>query len=121
IAEVSHPTAASSAAQAATRPCPVNGPRGARFSGWAEPRVHSRPFSQTLAVLAFLSASPPVLLSALQCADGSAPPCQASAPPPNSVAVLYFDNLSADTGMRTSQRGSLRNSSHGSGNCRGSR
>ena len=75
----------------------MNGPRGARFSGWAEPRVHSRPFSQTLAVLAFLSASPPVLLSALQCADGSAPPCQASAPPPNSVAVLYFDNLSADT------------------------
>ena len=37
-----------------------------------------------------------------QCPDGSAPPCQAQpprapVPVPNSVAVLYFDNLSGDT------------------------
>ena len=37
-----------------------------------------------------------------QCPDGSPPPCRltshaSTAPAPNSVAVLYFDNLSADT------------------------
>ena len=35
-----------------------------------------------------------------QCPDGSPPPCRSSraaAPAPNSVAVLYFDNLSRDT------------------------
>src|SRR5689334_8605702 len=35
-----------------------------------------------------------------QCPDGSAPPCRRAvsrAPVPNSVAVLYFDNLSRDT------------------------
>ena len=35
-----------------------------------------------------------------QCPDGSAPPCArpvVRTPPPNSVAVLYFDNLSPDT------------------------
>jgi TolB-like protein/Flp pilus assembly protein TadD len=34
-----------------------------------------------------------------QCPDGSAPPCGTSSrtPPPQSVAVLYFDNLSRDT------------------------
>ena len=35
-----------------------------------------------------------------QCPDGSAPPCSRAvsrAPVPNSVAVLYFDNLSRDT------------------------
>ena len=40
--------------------------------------------------------------AAAQCPDGSSPPCRsgrvASAPPPNSVAVLYFDNLSRDAG-----------------------
>src|SRR5207249_4486933 len=81
---------------------PVNGPLGARFNGKAEPRAHSRPLPQTLALLAFLSVSPTVRLSALQCADGSPPPCRATPhtprfPPPYSVAVLYFDNLSADT------------------------
>ncbi|MGH7546981.1 MAG: hypothetical protein ACREMM_02245 [Gemmatimonadales bacterium] len=50
-----------------------------------------------------LSVSPTVRLSALQCPDGSPPPCRAPAPraapapPANSVAVLYFDNLSRDT------------------------
>ena len=37
---------------------------------------------------------------AAQCPDGSAPPCgrvAVQAPPPNSVAVLYLDNLSRDT------------------------
>jgi TolB-like protein/Flp pilus assembly protein TadD len=41
--------------------------------------------------------------AAAQCPDGSAPPCRAPtarhapAPAPNSLAVLYFDNLSPDT------------------------
>jgi len=41
--------------------------------------------------------------AAAQCPDGSPPPCagarpvRAAAPAPNSVAVLYFDNLSRDT------------------------
>ncbi len=47
-----------------------------------------------------LYAAPPRGLTA-QCPDGSPPPCRAQparvAPPPNSVAVLYFDNLSRDT------------------------
>jgi TolB-like protein len=37
---------------------------------------------------------------AAQCPDGSPPPCRpprVTAPAPNSVAVLYFDNLSPDT------------------------
>lgn len=41
------------------------------------------------------------LLLAVQCADGSPPPCGGRARPaainPSSVAVLYFDNLSRDT------------------------
>lgn len=54
-------------------------------------------------LVAILSAGPPVHLPALQCPDGSPPPCRAqpaarpAAPAPNSVAVLYFDNLSHDT------------------------
>ena len=34
-----------------------------------------------------------------QCPDGTPPPCPGAraGPPPNSVAVLYFDNLSSDT------------------------
>ena len=35
-----------------------------------------------------------------QCPDGTPPPCagqRAPAPAPNSVAVLYFDNLSRDS------------------------
>lgn len=59
-----------------------------------------------IAAALLLSISPFVRLSA-QCPDGSPPPCRAAptdpgrkAPgvSPNSVAVLYFDNLSADTG-----------------------
>ena len=43
-----------------------------------------------------------VRLSFAQCPDGTPPPCavrpyHAPAPPPNSVAVLYLDNLSRDT------------------------
>ena len=50
-----------------------------------------------------LSVGPTVRLAAQQCPDGSPPPCRgapartAPAPRPNSVAVLYFDNLSPDT------------------------
>jgi TolB-like protein len=48
------------------------------------------------AAAAFLLATP---LRA-QCPDGTPPPCRADvrpSPPPTSVAVLYFDNLSRDT------------------------
>jgi len=56
-------------------------------------------------VVSVLRAYPPVRLSALQCPDGSTPPCRgARAHPgrkpgvtPTSIAVLYFDNLSRDT------------------------
>jgi TolB-like protein/Flp pilus assembly protein TadD len=67
-----------------------------RMDGWTGGRIVIR-----LAVL--LSAYPLFRPSALfaQCPDGSPPPCRAQptrvAPPPNSVAVLYFDNLSRDT------------------------
>jgi hypothetical protein len=42
------------------------------------------------------------LATAQQCPDGTPPPCgrpaaRAAAPAPNSVAVLYLDNLSRDT------------------------
>ena len=99
---MSHPTAACVRGSSRDSALPVNGPLGARFNGKAEPRAHSRPLPQTLALLAFLSVSPTVRLSALQCADGSPPPCRATPhtprfPPPYSVAVQYFDNLSADT------------------------
>lgn len=49
-------------------------------------------------VLALALAGPHRLFS--QCPDGSAPPCRSTrgaGPAPNSVAVLFFDNLSADT------------------------
>ncbi len=51
-----------------------------------------------LSVVTVLMAAP----LAAQCPDGSPPPCRsqlahASTPAPNSVAVLYFDNLSRDT------------------------
>lgn len=51
-----------------------------------------------LGVLVVLAVARP---AAAQCPDGAPPPCarpaRVSAPPPNSVAVLYFDNLSADS------------------------
>src|SRR2546425_1427559 len=54
-----------------------------------------------IAVAMSLSIFPSFPLSAAgQCPDGSPPPCGARAaasPAPNSVAVLYFDNLSPDT------------------------
>lgn len=57
---------------------------------------------RTIVVLGLLSLSPTVRLTA-QCPDGSPPPCRSvrvavTAPAPNSVAVLYFDNLSPDSG-----------------------
>src|SRR3989441_5195906 len=60
---------------------------------------------RTIALLGLLSVGPTVRPSAAQCPDGSPPPCRAaSADPgrkpevaPNSVAVLYFDNLSPAT------------------------
>ncbi len=65
-------------------------------------RSNSRTMGRMLAIGVVLSVSPTVRLFA-QCPDGSPPPCRAaprrvpSAPAPNSVAVLYFDNLSRDT------------------------
>ena len=53
--------------------------------------------------IAFLSVYPTIRPSVLyaQCPDGSPPPCRVQparvAPPPTSLAVLYFDNLSPDT------------------------
>src|SRR3989441_5850014 len=56
-----------------------------------------------LALGAFLSLGASVRPALAQCPDGSPPPCRAAqggastAPAPNSVAVLYFDNLSRDS------------------------
>ena len=91
------------AAEAAARHLPVNGRR--RFSGTGGSRGYSRTLTRAIGLVALLCAAPPARLPALQCADGSPPPCRATrADPgrkpgvaPNSVAVLYFDNLSADT------------------------
>ena len=56
----------------------------------------------TLAAAVLTAGFPDRLTAEVQCPDGSPPPCRAAvartAPPaPNSVAVLYFDNLSRDT------------------------
>lgn len=64
--------------------------------GWADGRMVIR-------LAALLYAYPPIRPSDLlaQCPDGTPPPCLAAVrpanPAPNSVAVLYFDNLSPDT------------------------
>jgi TolB-like protein len=59
----------------------------------------------SLAAAAALGALSPESLAALQCPDGTPPPCAAARPArgpaaaaaPTSVAVLYFDNQSRDT------------------------
>src|SRR5204862_7999442 len=75
--------------------------RRSPFTGTAESRVDRRISWRVPAVVVFLAVGPAVRASAAQCPDGSAPPCRSAvsavAPLPNSVAVLYFDNLSADT------------------------
>lgn len=58
-------------------------------------RVIHRPI---ILILVALALARPLLA---QCPDGTPPPCASratSVPPPTSVAVLYFDNLSRDTG-----------------------
>jgi len=75
----------------------------ARAHGGAGRRRDRRPASWARAVVVLV----PLCLGApvpawSQCPDGSPPPCavrtyHAPAPPPNSVAVLYLDNLSRDT------------------------
>ena len=64
--------------------------------GWSDSRIVG--WGLSLALL--LSVYPTIRLSA-QCPDGSSPPCRVAArpaaPASNSVAVLYFDNLSRDT------------------------
>ena len=61
----------------------------------------NRRAARTLA-LGVLSVVASACLAAAQCPDGTPPPCgrpaaRASAPPANSVAVLYLDNLSRDS------------------------
>ncbi|MGH7548877.1 MAG: tetratricopeptide repeat protein [Gemmatimonadales bacterium] len=66
-------------------------------------QANRRAVSRWVLIALALSAGPLVRLSAVvQCPDGSPPPCRAPAArttpaPPNSVAVLYFENLSRDT------------------------
>lgn len=56
---------------------------------------------RSTAVLLALGLPWPTATVHAQCPDGTSPPCRsthvATAPPPNSLAVLYFDNLSRDT------------------------
>src|SRR5258708_21173511 len=68
-------------------------------------RIDARTCGRTARVVGiatFLTAFTSVLLSA-QCPDGTPPPCGArvargaASASPNSVAVLYFENLSRDT------------------------
>src|SRR5438309_11285128 len=105
---------------------PVNGPVGARFSGRAEPRVHSRTRPQALALLAFLSLGAAVRPSVAQCPDGAPPPCarptatsRRAAPVERtpSLTVLYLVTGPGDTadialaagitGELTARRGDL--------------
>jgi TolB-like protein len=74
---------------------------GARTRGRTDTRRHPR-----TAWVRVLAVALPLCLCApapawSQCPDGTPPPCARAvrvvAPPPNSVAVLYFDNLSRDT------------------------
>src|SRR5438132_14401433 len=54
----------------------------------------------TLAAAVLTAGFPDRLTAEVQCPDGSPPPCRAAVartPAPNSVAVLYLDNLSPDT------------------------
>jgi len=56
--------------------------------------------ARAVTLLSFLVSATFPWRAAAQCPDGSAPPCarpSARPPAPNSVAVLYFDNLSRDT------------------------
>src|SRR5438034_6320520 len=68
-------------------------------------RSDGRTVGRIAAAVVLLSVGPTVRPSTAQCPDGSPPPCRAartdpgrqSGVPTNSVAVLYFDNLSRDT------------------------
>src|SRR3989454_1089147 len=82
------------------RPRPGRGPRGARFGGGPGPRFHSRTSGRAPFVAPPVG-PPPLPSPPPQSPDGSPPPCRGAArpaaPAANSVAVLYFDNLSPDT------------------------
>src|SRR5436309_1599182 len=68
-------------------------------------RSDGRTVGRIAAAVVLLSVGPTVRPSTAQCPDGSPPPCRAARTDPgrqpgvptNSVAVLYFDNLSRDT------------------------
>ena len=70
------------------------------ISGLIVPMTYSIRWWASLTVAGAVCALTAVALRA-QCPDGSPPPCQSQGirppPAPNSVAVLYFDNLSRDT------------------------
>src|SRR3989442_13225025 len=80
---------------------PLPAPRRGVAAEMTVGRSDGRTVGRMLALGVFLSVSPTVRLSGLQCPDGSSPPCRGAArpaaPAANSVAVLYFDNLSPDT------------------------
>ena len=73
------------------------------MTGRTEARRHGRTARTARAVvLCVCCVCAPVRLVFAQCPDGTPPPCSGRAahlagPPSNSVAVLYFDNLSRDT------------------------
>ena len=73
------------------------------MSGRAEGPAHGRSVWSRLPAFAVPLCVWVVVPATAQCPDGTPPPCgarparPAAAPPPNSVAVLYLDNLSRDT------------------------
>jgi len=65
-------------------------------------RAHGRTVTAVRVVVLCACASVATVRLVAQCPDGSPPPCarataRTPAPPANSVAVLYFDNLARDT------------------------
>ena len=80
-----------------TKDGPVGGRAGGQHVPGPPPR--RRFVLKLAAVLGLLSAGPPAPLPALQCPNGTPPPCRApvAAPQTRSIAVLYFDNRSADS------------------------
>ena len=58
-------------------------------------------FRGVLGLTLFFSMPPCLHATAVQCPDGTPPPCRGArapaTPPPTSVAVLYFDNAAGDT------------------------
>lgn len=77
------------------------GQAGRRAGGQQCPAALRRgSFARLAALISLLYACPPARLPAWQCPNGTPPPCRgaaAAAPSSRSIAVLYFDNRSADS------------------------